>query len=46
MLDVWHLLSFIQCSDEQAIPEMNYNFVKIADMDKHEKGALIGKQCM
>ncbi|ORZ17202.1 hypothetical protein BCR42DRAFT_374342 [Absidia repens] len=29
------------CSDEQAVPEMNYDFVKIADMDKKEKGSVV-----
>ncbi|KAI8339707.1 hypothetical protein BC941DRAFT_372880 [Chlamydoabsidia padenii] len=36
-----HTTEVEQCSDEQAIPEMNYSFVKIADMDNHEKGATI-----
>ncbi|KAI8070318.1 putative replication factor-A protein 1 [Gongronella butleri] len=30
-----------QCNNEDAVPNMKYNFVKIADMDKHEKNQVV-----
>ncbi|CAO3638936.1 unnamed protein product [Cunninghamella echinulata] len=29
------------CADEHSVPTISYNFVKIADMDKHEKFAVV-----